>query len=178
MEDFISKYKLIKDSQHGFRNEKSCLTDLLSFLEFVTKGLDKGEDIDVIYLDFSKAFDKVPHKRLIYKLQSFGINDVFSNWIANWLSSRKQRVVLNGNKSSWKDVLSGVPQGSVLGPLLFILYVDDLENGLSSQTWKFADDTKIAIPVTELSGSVALQNDLDKLLGWAEKWKMSFNTKK
>lgn len=178
IEKHITQFNLIKNSQHGFRKGKSCLTNLLSFLDFITDKLDNGENIDVIYLDFSKAFDKVPHKRLISKLQSFGISENFRNWISNWLSFRKQRVVLNGKKSSWRDVLSGVPQGSVLGPLLFIMYVNDLEDGVISRIWKFADDTKVATSVSKISGSISLQNDLDQLLGWADKWKMSFNTDK
>ena len=95
------------------------------------------------YLDFQKAFDKVPHQRLILKLKSHGMGNSIINWIEQWLTDRKQRVVVDGEVSSWKSVLSGVPQGSVLGPILFLVYINDLEEGVTSSILKFADDTKL-----------------------------------
>ena len=101
--------------------------------------MDEGSPVDVIYLDFQKAFDKVPHQRLILKLKSHGIG----NSIINWLTDRRQRVVVDGDFSSWKSVLSGVPQGSVMGPILLLVYIDDLEEGVTGNVLKFADDTKL-----------------------------------
>ena len=176
--DFLEKNGLIMDSQHGFRTGRSCLTNLLSFFEYVTRKLDEASDVDIIYLDFSKAFDTVPHRRLLYKLRQIGVSEVIADWVENWLYGRTQRVVLNGHKSSWKSVGSGVPQGSVLGPLLFIIYVNDLELGLKSKVWKFADDTKIASEVNTDSGAISLQRDIDRLVGWVDKWKMKFNSDK
>ena len=107
--------------------------------------MDEGSSVDVIYLDFRKAFDKVPHQRLILKLKSHGMGNSIINWIEQWLTDRRQRVVVDGEVSSWKSVLSGVPQGSVLllAPILFLVYVDDLEEGVTGNILKFADDTKL-----------------------------------
>ena len=141
MMDFLIKHKLINPSQHGFLKAKSCLTNLLCFLEEITKWVDDGSPVDVIYLDFQKAFDKVPHQTLISKLKSHGMGNSIINWIEQWLTDRRQRVVVDGDVSSWKPVLSGVPQGSVLGPILFLVYINDLEKGVSGKILKFADDT-------------------------------------
>ena len=169
---------LIKSSQHGFLAGRSCLTNLLEYLEYVTSQLDKRNPVDVIFLDFSKAFDKVPHQRLLSKLKSHGITGQCAKWIENWLTNRKQRVVLNGKQSQWSCVTSGVPQGSVLGPLLFLIYVNDMDDGLSCNISKFADDTKIYSTVRDTQEGVQMQNDLDKLLEWSRKWQMQFNTSK
>ena len=105
--------------------------------------MDEGSPVDIIYLDFQKAFDKVPHQRLILKLKSHGIGISIINWIEQWLTDRRQRVVVDGEVSNWKPVLSGVPQGSVLGSILFLIYINDLEEGVTSKILKFADDTKL-----------------------------------
>ena len=171
MMDFLIKHKLINPSQHGFLKARSCLTNLLCFFEEITKWVDEGSPVDVIYLDFQKAFDKVPHQRLILKLKSHGMGNSIINWIEQWLKDRRQRVVVDGEV--WKPVLCGVPQGSVLGPILFLIYINDLEEGVTGN--KFADDTKLFRKIKEIGDKQKLQDDIDKLVKWSEKWKMLFN---
>ena len=175
MMDFLVKHKLINPSQHGFLKARSCLTNLLCFFEEITKWVDEGSPVDVIYLDFQKAFDKVPHQRLILKLKSHGMGNSIINWIEQWLTDRRQRVVVDGEVSSWKSVLSGVPQGSVLGPILFLVYIDDLEEGVTGNILKFADDTNLFRKTKEIGDKQKLQDDIDKLVRWSEKWQMLFN---
>ena len=145
------------------------------FFEEITKWVDDGSPVDVIYLDFQKAFDKVPHQRLILKLKSHGMGNSIINWIEQWLTDRRQGVVVDGEVSSWKSVLSGVPQGSVLGPILFLVYINDLEEGVTGNILKFADDTKLFTKTKEIGDRQNLQDDIDKLVKWSEKWQMLFN---
>ena len=127
------------------------------FLEDITKCLDEGKPVDVVYLDFAKAFDKVPHMRLIDKLNALGIDGNIAKWIQNWLTDRKQRAIVNGQVSEWANVTSGVPQGSVLGPTLFLVFINDLEDDMLSKVLKFADDTKIYILAAALEDRDKLQ---------------------
>ena len=175
MVDFLVKHKLLNSSQHGFLKARSCLTNMLCFLEEITKWIDMGSPVDIIYLDFQKAFDKVPHQRLLLKLKAHGIGDSISDWIEQWLTDRRQRVVVDGEVSNWKSVLSGVPQGSVLGPILFLIYINDLDDSITSNVMKFADDTKLFRKVNTDGDKQHLQNDLDILEKWSEKWQMLFN---
>ena len=171
---------LILSSQHGFLQKKSCVTNLLEFFETVTSYVDQGTPMDIAYLDFSKAFDKVPKLRLLNKLKAHSIDGNILRWMESWLSGRKQRVVLNGKYSAWEDVLSGVPQGSVLGPLAFIVYINDIDLivHLIMLLLKFADDTKVGHKAVNDADRIALQTCLDELYEWSEKWGMSFNIEK
>uniref|UniRef100_M3XHM8 Reverse transcriptase domain-containing protein n=1 Tax=Latimeria chalumnae TaxID=7897 RepID=M3XHM8_LATCH len=169
---------VIKNSQFGFTKGRSCQTNLLVFYEAVTKEMDKSNAVDVIFLDFSKAFDTVPHKRLLLKLKQTGIGGNLFCWIQNWLMDRSQRVMVQGIASDWKDVKSGVPQGSVLGPLLFNIFINDLEEGVKSTLVKFADDTEMMKVLDSDSACDELQKDLDTLQNWAVKWQMKFNVGK
>ena len=148
---------------------------MLCFFEEITKWVDEGSPVDVIYLDFQKPFDKVPHQRLIFKLKSHGMGNSIINWIEQWLNDRRQRVVVDGEVSSWKPVLSGVPQGSVLGPILFLIYINDLEEGVTCNILKCLDDTKLFRQTMGIGDKQKLQDDIDKLVRWSEKWQMLFN---
>ncbi|MGE5822000.1 MAG: RNA-directed DNA polymerase [Nitrososphaerota archaeon] len=176
--EHVEKYKLIKESQHGFLKGRSCLTNLLEFFEFVTNYIDQGYPIDVVYLDFQKAFDKVPHKRLMMKIKALGITGEVFNWIEDWLRDRVQRVVLLGTYSKWTEVRSGVPQGSVLGPLLFLIYINDIDDLVSTNLLKFADDTKVFSVVADKTDIDRLQKDLVNLCKWSKDWLMLFNVDK
>ena len=149
-------------------------------MDKITEALDKGEPVDVIFLDFAKAFDKVPLARLMEKVWAHGIRGNMLRWIKNWLTDRQQRVVLNGTFSEWMAVLSGVPQGSVLGPLLFIIFINDLDEEITGGVMasKFADDTKVGRTVATEKERAELQEALLKLERWADRWGMEFNVSK
>ncbi|XP_070619981.1 polyadenylate-binding protein 4 isoform X1 [Erythrolamprus reginae] len=175
---FLETNKIISNSQHGFIRNKSCQTNLISFFNTITKSVDQRNSVDLIYLDFSKAFDKVDHNLLIHKLEKNGVDYYTCRWINSWLTNRTQRVVLNGTKSTWKKVDSGVPQGSVLGPVLFNIFINDLDEGIKGELIKFADDTKLAGVANTLEDRLRVQEDLDRLSQWAHTNKMRFNTDK
>ena len=176
--EFLETNNLLLNSQHGFRHKRSCVTNLLEFFHKMFGIYDESKAIDILYLDFQKAFDKVPHRRLMSKVRALGIRGKVADWIENWLSNRKQRVVINGKASEWVDVTSGVPQGSVLGPLLFIIYINDIDIGLVSKVAKFADDCKLGIDAVDENAIRQLREDLKKLGEWSETWQMPFNIAK
>lgn len=166
----------IHELQHGFCKGRSCATQLLKVYHNIGSILDKGGQLDIIYLDFSKAFDCVPHDLLIRKLESFyGITGNVLYWLKNYLVDRKQRVTIDSVPSEWKPVTSGVPQGSILGPLLFLLYINDMPLVTSCSTALFADDAKCLREITSASDCFMLQNDLDNLYKWSLDWGMNFN---
>ena len=166
---------LINENQHGFVKGKSCLTNLLHALDYLTSTLDEGKCVDGIYLDYRKAFDSVPHQRLLLKLRAYGLNDSVMNWIQNFLNHRTQKVSIRGSYSKSATVISGVPQGSVLGPLLFILYVNDIPDTVNSEFYMYADDSKL---LNECGNSDVIQNDLDLLSDWSKVWLLKFNEDK
>ena len=155
---FLEKNNMINNSQHGFCNKCSCLTNLLDFYNDVFNIYEETKAIDIIYLDFQKAFDKVLHKHLLKKLESHGMSGNILKWVEDWLSNRRQHVVINSKSSNWRDVKSGVPQGSVLSPILFLIYVNDIDEGLICMVSKFADDTKITSKVTTIANKLQFQS--------------------
>ena len=140
--EHLDRHKILHDAQHGFRKRRSCESQLILTIQDLAKNIDNRGQTDLILLDFSKAFDKVPHNRLIYKINYYGVRHSTNQWIANFLEGRTQQVLVEGVKSTTALVHSGVPQGSVLGPLLFLLYINDLPDAVSegSTTRLFADD--------------------------------------
>ena len=138
--------------------------------------MDEGYEIRGVFLDISKAFDKVWHEGLVFKLKQNGISGNLLNIFEDFLRNRKQRVVLNGQTSNWENIYAGVPQGSILGPLLFLIYINDLAENLSSNPKLFADDTSLFSVVRDLNTSaIEINDDLKKIEAWAHQWKMSFN---
>ena len=179
MEHMLSN-KLFSDKQFGFITGRSTTLQLLHVLNIWTEILDQGGTIDAIYCDFMKAFDKVSHKRLVYKAKQYGITGKVHGWIKDFLSNRTHRVALNGALSKPANVTSGIPQGSVLGPMLFVIYINDLPETVDkdSYIYLFADDAKVFRHIKSEEDRIQLQKDINSLLDWSKKWLLLFHPDK
>ena len=177
MDHYDSRH-LLSDQQHGFRSRRSCESQLLITVDSLAKSLDYGEQVDVILLDFSKAFDKVPHQRLLHKLDFYGVRGNTWNWVKDFLAKRTQQVTLEGQSSTRADVISGVPQGTVMGPLLFLTFINDLPEYTKSDVRLFADDCLLYRKVNSLADARQLQQDLSSLEYWEKQWQMEFHPQK
>ena len=170
----MTENNLFSNAQHGFIKGKSCVTQLLEFLEDITQSIDNGDEVDVIYLDFCKASDKVPHRRLLQKLYAYGIRRKVHAWIKEFLSGREQRVIVNGSQSTGINITSGIPQGSVIGPVLFLVFINDRPEVIKVLIKLFVDDAKLYSVVTSNADNRA-QFSLNRAVDWSKVWKMIFN---
>ena len=175
MIEYLTARNLLSPKQFGFLGKRSTMLQLLTYLDYCSEAIGKGLSVDAIYLDFQKAFDTVPHRRLLTKLEGYGIDSKLIKWIQSFLSDRTQHVTVNGSKSREEPVISGVPQGSVLGPLLFVLYINDLPDNLECMALMFADDTKVYQEIRSEEDIAAIQRDLGRLEEWSAKWLLLFH---
>ena len=176
--DFSTANSKLNPFQHGFRRGHSFQTQLLESIHEWAKYLNDGTSSHVVFTDFAKAFDKVPHQRLLLKLEHFGVTGNLLKWISAYLTCRRQRVVIDGCSSDWLPVTSGVPQGTILGPLLFLIYINDIGKDLSSNVRLFADDCVLYREISSLCDCTLLQHDINLLHKWTQKWHLVLSTTK
>ena len=178
--DYLEREGIITDKWFGFRRERSCVTNLLSFYSIVIDITQERDGwTDCIYLDLKKAFDKVPHRRLLCKLEhNGGLKGTLKNWMEDYLKGREMKIVIKDEKSEWREVKSGVPQGSVLAPIMFLIHVNDMIEGVSSYISLFADDAKLLRKIRNHKDCEELHNYINKIYEWSKTWEMEFNAKK
>ena len=169
---------IISCEQHGFQRGSSCVTQLLECFDDWLTNLDENLGTDILYLDFTKAFDCISHTHLLYKLEHYGIKGKLLRWLSAFLRNRRQRVVSQQTFSNWEPIISGVPQGALLSPTMFLLYINDLPAEVESSAKLFADDTKIYRTISCEEDAAKLQRDLNRLAAWSDTWKMNFNAEK
>ena len=176
---YLEENQLLSKTQHGFRKGRSCLTQLLKHYDSILNNYLNNAETDIIYLDFAKAFDKVDHNLLLKKMRHFGIKGKVYKWIEQFLLGRTQTVVVDGHHSRESPVRSGVPQGTVLGPILFLIYINDLESSIEDSTSSsFADDTRISRMIEYVCDTQSLQSDLDNVVRWSASNNMELHEKK
>lgn len=177
--NYLISQNVLTHLQSGFIPGDSTVNQLVSLYDEFCKALDDGKEIRCVFCDISKAFDRVWHKGLLHKLRQIGLGPPIIEWFANYLTSRQQRVVFNNNNSDWKHITAGVPQGSILGPLLFLIYINDIVNSIQSKVRLFADDTSLYLIVDNPAATADLINsDLDRIHTWSKQWLVDFNPSK
>lgn len=176
--NYLEENKILTNYQSGFRPRDSTVNQLLELYQIIVENLDKGLELKFIFCDISKAFDKVWHQGLLHKLRNYGINGNIYNWFTSYLLDRKQRVISEGFSSTWLPTCAGVPQGSVLGPYLFLLYINDVVNNIDTNVRLFADDTSLFTVIENANSIQALQEDLYKIAKWSEDWCIILNPSK
>ena len=177
--NYVRDHDILSALQSGFTPGDSTVNQLIDLYNTFCKSLDEGKEVRAVFCDISKAFDRVWHRGLLFKLESVGVSDSLILWFSDYLAERKQRVGLPGAASSWKNIKAGVPQGSILGPLLFLVYINDIVEDIHSCIRLFADDTSLYIIVDNpLEAADTLNADLAKIHSWASKWLVSFNPSK
>jgi hypothetical protein len=180
MLEHLLSNNLLSCNQHGFLPGKSTVTELLECIGNWADELDSGNYVDIVYIDFQKAFDSVVHSKLLRKCEAYGFDGDLLRYLGNFLRGRRQRVKIEGVVSSWKPVLSGVPQGSVLGPLLFLIFINDMPDVFGSCICKlYADDSKLFKSFSkDLAAAPGLQRDLTSLQLWCDAWQLNINVAK
>ena len=177
--NFLLEIHFFNPFQSGFRPRDSTVNQLVFIVHKIYEALEQGKEARMVFLDISKAFDKVWHKGLLRKLESLGVRDPLLKWIRSYLSDRMQRVLIEGQSSDWDRVEAGVPQGSVLGPLLFLIYINDITCDLQSDSFLYADDTSLLEVVDDQTFSaVSLNNDLERINAWTRDWLVTLNPSK
>ena len=176
--EHLSNFGIINPHQHGFQPGLSCQTQLILLTDEILNAMDSHYQVDLLLLDFSKAFDTVAHNKLLNKLVHYGIQNSTHKWISAWLTDRTQRVMVEGALSNEVDVVSGVPQGTVLGPLMFLIYINDIDNNIQSSVRLFADDCILYRVIKSLDDCRCLQEDLNHLIHWTHLWQMKLNSDK
>ena len=171
---YIYKNNFITDKQSGYKRGDSTVKQLLSITNEIHKTFDEGKELRAVFLDISRAFDRVWHDGLLFKLSQIGIEGQALNIVKDFLKNREQRVVIDGQSSDWAPITAGVPQGSILGPLLFLIYINDITEVITSDIRIFADDTFI-FRTANSDSTRLLNDDLAKITDWAWRWKMLFN---
>ena len=179
LRNHLEENGLITQRQYGFRRKSSTLDQLLDIYDNIMTNMDEKKVTKLLFLDVSKAFDKVWHRGLVYKLNRLGVDDALLDFFQDYLTGRQQRVVLRGSKSSWLTIREGVPQGSILGPLLYLVYSNDLVEDIQTQIKLFADDTFLGTTADTATDCAAnLQPDIERITGWAKRWKVLLNATK
>ena len=174
--EYCMAHNLLTWRNSGFKKNESTANQLLLIVHNIYKCLADGDDVLLVFLDISKAFDKVYHDGLLHKLKTFGISGCLLRWFESYLSCRIQWVVLNGQHYEWREINAGVPQGSILGPLLFLIFIDDIVDDLNSDPFLYADDTSLFKPITTREKDVEeIDQDLKQISNWAAQWRVNFN---